>query len=135
MVKENRFRLWNLLFTYRNYYEQIGNSILKIDVPFSSDNAFWTKLKNVAFITKLAGFEYSEYVNPNLCNKGVPLFKGKNVQNSKVVYEFEGYIPIEISNKLWRSQVTKKCLLTPYVGTIGNVGIHDKKGFFILAQT
>lgn len=94
----------------------------------------WSKLKNIAFITKLAGFEYSEYVNPNLYQSGVPLFKGKNVQNSKVVYEFEGYIPLDISNKLWRSQVTKKCLLTPYVGTIGNVGIHNKEGVYHLGS-
>ena len=62
------------------------------------------------------------------------MFKGKNVQNSHVVYEFEGFIPLEISNKLWRSQVTKKCILTPYVGTIGNVGIHNKQGIYHLGS-
>ena len=97
-------------------------------------NAQWTKLKNIAFITKLAGFEYTKYVNPNLSSTGVPLFKGRNVQDSKVIYEFEGFIPLEISNKLWRSQVTRKCILTPYVGTIGNVGIHDKQGLFHLGS-
>lgn len=118
----------------KNYYEQIGKITAKLDIPFEINNAVWSKLKNIAFITKLAGFEYSEYVNPNLSQSGVPLFKGKNVQNSKVVYEFEGYIPLDISNKLWRSQVTKKCLLTPYVGTIGNVGIHNKEGVYHLGS-
>lgn len=121
-------------FSYINYYEQLGKTSYKIDIPFNSNNAFWTKLKNISFITKLAGFEYSKYINPNLKGNGIPLFKGKNVQNSKVIYEFEGYIPIDISNKLYRSQVTKKCLLTPYVGTIGNVGIHNKEGVYHLGS-
>ena len=28
----------------------------------------------------------------------------------------------------------KKCLLTPYVGTIGNIGIHDEEGFYHLGS-
>ena len=119
----------------KNYYEKIGKAITKIDVPFEVSYGWsWTKLKNIAFITKLAGFEYTQYVNPNLTSDGIPLFKGKNVQNSKVIYEFEGHIPLEISNQLSRSQVTKKCLLTPYVGTIGNVGIHYREGIYHLGS-
>lgn len=106
----------------------------KIDVPFQLNYAFWTKLKNIASITKLAGFEYTKYVSPNLSKEGIPLFKGKNVQNSKIVYQFEDYIPLSISNFLLRSQVNKKCLLTPYVGTIGNIGIHDKEGIYHLGS-
>ena len=118
----------------KNYYEKIGNNIKKIDIPFDRNDIAWTKLKNIAFITKLAGFEYSQYIQPNLVNSGIPLFKGKNVQNSQVIYQFENYIPLEISNKLSRSQINRKCLLTPYVGTIGNVGIHDKTGTFHLGS-
>ena len=118
----------------KNYYEKIGNNINKIDIPFDRNDIAWTKLKNIAFITKLAGFEYSQYIQPNLVNSGIPLFKGKNVQNSQVIYQFENYIPLEISNKLSRSQINRKCLLTPYVGTIGNVGIHDKTGTFHLGS-
>ena len=42
----------------------------------------------------MAGFEYNKYIHPNLSNIGVPLFKGKNVQNSAVIYEFEAYIRV-----------------------------------------
>ena len=94
----------------------------------------WTKISNIAFVTKLAGFEYTKYVSPNLCENGIPLFKGKNIQNSEVVYEFESYIPLPISNELFRSQVNRKCILTPYVGTIGNIGVHDKEGIFHLGS-
>ena len=85
----------------------------------------YVKLANIAFVTKLAGFEYTKEIAPNLTTSGIPLFKGKNVQNGHTVYEFESYIPKEISEKLPRSQLTKPCLLTPYVGTIGNISIFD----------
>ena len=35
---------------------------------------------------------------------------------------------------LERSQISKKCLLTPYVGTIGNIGIHNKPGKYHLGS-
>ena len=62
------------------------------------------------------------------------MFKGKNVLNGEVVYEFESYIPRHISDELFRSQISKKCLLTPYVGTIGNIGIHNKEGIYHLGS-
>ena len=82
-------------------------------------------LDDIAFVTKLAGFEFTKYIAPNLLKEGIPLFKGKNVQNGKLVLEFESYISEELSDSLWRSQIIKKCLLTPYVGTIGNIAIFD----------
>ena len=95
----------------------------------------WTSIDDIAFVTKLAGFEYTEYIANNLTgHDGVPLFKGKNVQDGKIIYHFESFIPKEISDELPRSQVRRKCLLTPYVGTIGNIGIHDKEGFYHLGS-
>ena len=87
----------------------------------------WKKcyIDDIAFVTKLAGFEYTEYVAPNLVPSGIPLFKGKNVQNGHVVLEFESFIPESVADELPRSQIRKKCLLTPYVGTIGNIAIFD----------
>jgi len=85
----------------------------------------WCKIDDLAFVTKLAGFEYTEYIQPNLQQNGVPLIKGKNVQNGEIVWSFESYIPEKISDELFRSQLSKKCLLTPYVGTIGNIAIFD----------
>ena len=93
------------------------------------------RIDDIAFVTKLAGFEYTNYIAGNLSvTNGVPLFKGKNVQNGEIIYEFESYIPEEVSDSLSRSQVTKKCLLTPYVGTLGNIGIHNKIGKFHLGS-
>ena len=80
-------------------------------------------LDDIAFVTKLAGFEYTKNIAPNLTFSGIPLFKGKNVQNGELVFDFDSYIPEKISDALPRSQILKKCLLTPYVGTIGNIAI------------
>lgn len=82
-------------------------------------------MDDIAFVTKLAGFEYTKNIAPNLSQSGIPLFKGKNVQNGKLVLEFESFIPEAVSDELPRSQILKKCLLTPYVGTIGNIAIFD----------
>ena len=87
----------------------------------------WQKktIGEFSFVTKLAGFEYTNNIAPNLVETGIPLFKGKNVQQGKLVLEFESFIPKEVSDELSRSKITKKCLLTPYVGTIGNIAIFD----------
>ena len=115
------------LFCNKSHYE---------NVPFEiPENWCWTTINDIAFVTKLAGFEYTKYIADNISkNDGIPLFKGKNVLNGEVVYEFESYIPRHISNELFRSQISKKCLLTPYVGTIGNIGIHNKEGIYHLGS-
>lgn len=119
------------------YYEHINGKdiditeILPIDIP---DNWAWVKLGDICFVTKLAGFEYTKYIAPNLTTAGVPIFKGKNVQDGEIIYKFEGYIPESISDMLERSQVRKKCILTPYVGTIGNLGIHNRNGHYHLGS-
>ena len=112
---------------YKSHYE---------NVPFEiPENWCWTTINDIAFVTKLAGFEYTKYIADNISkNDGIPLFKGKNVLNGEVVYEFESYIPRHISDELFRSQISKKCLLTPYVGTIGNIGIHNKEGIYHLGS-
>ena len=111
-----------------SHYEKRGSEEVCIDeeLPFEIPrNWEWCYLGDVAFVTKLAGFEYTKYIAPNLTDTGIPLFKGKNVQSGKLVFNFEGYIPEYLSDELSRSQISKKCLLTPYVGTIGNIAIFD----------
>jgi len=100
--------------------------ITEDEIPFEiPGNWCWCKINDIAFVTKLAGFEYTKSIAPNLCDNGIPLFKGKNIQNGRLVFDFESYIPDEVSKELPRSQLNKKCLLTPYVGTIGNIAIFE----------
>ena len=94
------------------------------ELPFEiPDSWVWVYLGNISFVTKLAGFEYTKYIAPTIMTHGIPLFKGKNIQNGKLVENFESFIPETVSDKLWRSQLSKRCLLTPYVGSIGNVAV------------
>lgn len=102
--------------------EPISELAIPFDFPLSWKVCY---IDDIAFVTKLAGFEYTKYIADNLVTDGIPLFKGKNVQNGKLVFSFESYISESISDELPRSQITKKCLLTPYVGTIGNIAIFD----------
>lgn len=120
------------------HYEKFQDGTVKCiedEIPFElPDGWAWTKINTIAFVTKLAGFEYTKNIAPSLCEDGIPLFKGKNVQNSTIVYEFESFIPESVSDELQRSQITKKCILTPYVGTIGNIGIHNRPGKYHLGS-
>ena len=119
------------------YYEKNGTETQDITeiLPLSIPQSWvWCKIRDLAFVTKLAGFEYTKYIADNLTDTGIPLFKGKNIQNSEIIYEFESWIPETISNELIRSQINKKCILTPYVGTIGNIGIHNREGKFHLGS-
>ena len=120
------------------HYEQFADGTVKCiedEVQFELPNGWnWARMNSVSFITKLAGFEYTSNIAPNLCDCGVPLFKGKNVQDGEIIYEFESFIPDEISDSLPRSQINRKCILTPYVGTIGNIGIHLRNGKFHLGS-
>lgn len=80
----------------------------------------------ISFITKLAGFEYSKYIAPNITNEGIPLLKAKYIKEDKLLKNFEHFIPKELSDSLIRSKVNKRCILTPYVGaSIGNVILFD----------
>lgn len=87
----------------------------------------WTKIQKIAFVTKLAGFEYTKNIAPNLDDRGtVKLIKGKNIKNGNLILDCEDKITLDISLQLQRSALTKKCLLTPFVGTLGNVAIFDE---------
>jgi type I restriction enzyme S subunit len=86
------------------HYEKFADGTVKCiddEIPFELPEGWaWSKINNIAFVTKLAGFEYSKYIAPTLCEEGIPLFKGKNVQDSKIIYEFESFIPESISDEL-----------------------------------
>ena len=109
-----------------SHYEKLDSVERCIDdeLPFEIPGSWaWAYFGNISFVTKLAGFEYTKYIAPALTNHGIPLFKGKNIQNGKLIEHFEWFIPETVSNELWRSQLSKRCLLTPYVGSIGNVAV------------
>jgi type I restriction enzyme S subunit len=88
------------------------------------------ELGSVSFITKLAGFEHTEYIKPNatkvkINSDDVPMYMGMNIKNGRLTNEIFWFLSKKISMQLHRSALTKKCLVLPYVGSIGDVAVFD----------
>ena len=98
-----------------------------------SNDIIYEEISPYVFVTKLAGFEHSEYIQPFATKKpndstDVPMVQGKNIRNGTFVEKYDWYISEEISNGLPRSVLDKKCILIPYVGSnLGEVGIFHNK--------
>lgn len=92
------------------------------------------KLGEISNVTKLAGFEHTKYIQGN-CTRtknqddDVPLFIGRTVRDGKIDENFDWYIPKAISEGLERSKLYKKCLVLPYVGSVGDLAIFEG-GYF-----
>lgn len=91
------------------------------------------KLDPFVFVTKLAGFEHSEYIQPNATkvpvdNTDIPMVQGKNIREGGFVEKYDWYISKKIADLLPRSILNKKCILIPYVGSnLGEVGLFPNK--------
>lgn len=89
-----------------------------------------TKLGDISFVTKLAGFEHTKYIQGHCTHhkiheSDIPLFIGKTVKDGLIDQNYDWYIPLELSEKLRRSQLRNKCIILPYVGTVGDLAIYD----------
>jgi type I restriction enzyme, S subunit len=90
------------------------------------------ELGSVSFITKLAGFEHTEYIKPNatkikINSDDVPMYIGMNIKNGRLTNEISWFLPKKISMQLHRSALTKKCIVLPYVGSVGDVAVFDSE--------
>ena len=62
------------------------------------------KLGEIAFVTKLAGFEHTKYIQGNCVHNKIddtyiPLFIGKTIRNGKIDKSFDWYISKDIELK------------------------------------
>lgn len=91
---------------------------LDIEPPLS-----WRKalLNDLAFVTKLAGFEYTKHLN--LQDEGeVPVIRAQNVRSFKPDTSNLKYIDLDTSLQLQRSAIDRTCLLITFIGAgIGDV--------------
>jgi type I restriction enzyme S subunit len=88
----------------------------------------FVKLGEHSFVTKLAGFEHSKYIQYNATHETgeIPMIQGKNIRNGKISYSFDWYISENISNALPRSVLNKRCIVIPYVGSkLGELAIFE----------
>lgn len=79
------------------------------------------RLGDVADITKLAGFEYTNYFNSYNEGGDIIVVRGTNITNNDLDLSDVRTIPRSTSNKLPRSKLHKDDLVFAYVGTIGPV--------------
>ncbi|AZA48903.1 restriction endonuclease subunit S [Chryseobacterium carnipullorum] len=90
------------------------------------------KLGSVAFITKLAGFEYSKYFNSYKDGGEIIVVRGTNITNNKLDLSDTKYIPRKTSDFLHRSKLSKGDLVFAYVGTIGPIYLIKENNRFHL---
>ncbi len=85
------------------------------------------------FVTKLAGFEYTKYINYEDTGD-VVMVKAQNVKNGVLNEKDLSYISNEVSDSLPRSQLAPGDVVMTYVGAnIGDVAIIDDRHKYHLA--
>ena len=89
-------------------------------------------LRDIAFVTKLAGFEFTAHVNYSEIGKIIAL-RGLNVKKGYLVLDDVKFIDNSNFSKLDRSKLYINDLLFTYVGTVGNVALVNKNDTYYLA--
>ena len=110
--------------------------ITQDEIPFEIPKGWkWVYINDIAFVTKLAGFEYTKYLSTAISNNGdVPIIRANNIKMNKFIENTNEFISYDLSEKLNRSAVYKKCLLMTFIGAgIGEVAIFNKNTRFHLA--
>lgn len=100
---------------------------IKRKVPnlrFKGFTDYWEqhKLGDIAKVTKLAGFEFTKYINYSSKGK-ILAIRGLNIKDGKFNLQDVKYIDNSDFNKLTRSKLRQDDILFTYVGTIGNSAI------------
>ena len=93
----------------------------------------WARIDDLFFVTKLAGFEFTEYFH--LTESGeIPVVRAQNVRDLTLNKSNLLYIDSKTSKLLERSALTKPSLLVTFIGAgIGDVGIFEEKERWHLA--
>jgi type I restriction enzyme S subunit len=83
----------------------------------------WERIGNLSFVTKLAGFEFTEFITYSSTGE-VPVIKAQNVSKTGFIEGGFSYVPSEVLLELPRIKITGGELLFVFVGAgLGNVGI------------
>ena len=109
------------------FVEMFGDPII--------NSMHWTEelIGDSCFVTKLAGFEYTQYIHYG-DSGDVVMVKAQNVKNGKLNRKDLSYISNEVSNSLPRSQLAAGDVVMTYVGAnIGDVAVIDDEYKYHLA--
>lgn len=89
-------------------------------------------LGDIAFITKLAGFEYTQYIKYKDAGP-ITMVRGLNCKKGKLILDDVYYENKETSDLLPRSKLYKGDIVLTYVGTIAECALIDKDDKYHLA--
>lgn len=90
------------------------------------------KLGDIATVTKLAGFEFTQYIQYKDCGEIIAL-RALNLKNGKLDLNDIKKIDKDVSNNLLRSKLFQNDIVFSYVGTIGEVAIIEENDKYHLA--
>ena len=124
--RKNQSRLLDVVVQAR-FVEMFGDSII--------NNMSWPEstIGDGCFVTKLAGFEYSKYIEYDDTGD-VVMVKAQNVKNGTLNRKDLSFISNEVSDALPRSQLLPGDVVMTYVGAnIGDVALIDDKYKYHLA--
>lgn len=102
--------------------------IAEDEIPFEIHSSWkWVYINEIAFVTKLAGFEYTKYMANSIMPYGeVPIVRAKNIKPNSFRENKSEFITMEISEKLSRCALDEKCVLMTFIGAgIGEVAVFD----------
>ena len=106
----------------------------KPQIRFKGFNNAWEqrKLGDIADVTKLAGFEFTEHVVYSDTGNIIAL-RGLNIKNGQLVLDDVKYIDESNFSKLGRSKLFINDIMFTYVGTVGEVAVINENNRFYLA--
>lgn len=103
--------------------EQSVSLINDVEIPKSWQ---WCKSDEIFFVTKLAGFEYSEHISLKESGE-IPVVRAQNVRPLSIDKTNLLYIDAKTSATLERCALIKKCLLVTFIGAgIGDVATFEE---------
>jgi type I restriction enzyme, S subunit len=107
-------------------------SVPEIRFPGFTGDWEQSELGDISDVTKLAGFEFTEYVTYS--DEGAIIaLRGLNVKNGKIILDDVKYIDNSDFSKLNRSKLFKDDILFTYVGTVGELAIIPEDNKYYLA--
>lgn len=106
--------------------------IPELRFPEFNDKYDINNLGDISEVTKLAGFEFTEYVTYSDVGNIIAL-RGLNIKDNKIDLKDIKYIDNSDFSKLERSKLYEGDLLFTYVGTIGEVALITENDKFYLA--
>ena len=119
-------------YMLKKMFPQKGVLVPEIRIDGFTDPWEQRKLGDIADVTKLAGFEFTEHVVYSEEGNIIAL-RGLNIKNGQLVLDDVKYIDGSNFSKLNRSKLYIDDIMFTYVGTVGEVAIIKENDKFYLA--